>query len=125
MYRINLDMVNKVIYIEASGFISQGDINYILVTLCNIMDRFDKGQYSVLFLEHRLDPLPQDNLQLAKKALELVLCWAKKVAAVSGNRTITMMQAKRIEAEARKEIDSNIPIMRFQTIIEAMNYINQ
>jgi hypothetical protein len=124
VYRINLDVINKIIYIEASGSISLENIKKAVVELRNLIDKLDQGQYSMLFLEQRLDPFSQDSLPAMKKALELVLGWAKKIAVVSGNRTVTKMQVKRIEAEVRKEVNVSIPIMRFQTINEAMNYIN-
>lgn len=125
MYRINLDVINKIIYIEASGSISMEEIRTAIANLSIIFDKFDRRQYSMLFLEQRLDPLSQDSLPDVKKALGFVLGWAKKIAVVNSNRTVTKMQMKRIEAEVRKDVNSNIPIMRFQTIKEAMNYINQ
>ncbi len=124
MYRINLDVIKKIIFIEASGSISLEEIKKGLADLSNLIYKLDRRQYSMLFLEQRLDPFSQECLEVTQKALILVLEWAKKIAVVYGNRTVTKMQAKRVEAEARKEVISNIPIMRFRTIDEAMKYIN-
>lgn len=124
MYRINLDVVNKIFYIEASGSISSEDIKSAVADLKNLIDKLDRRQYSMLFLEQGLDPFSQDSLPAIQKALELVLDWAKKIAVVSGNRKVTQMQVKRIESEARKELNISIPIMRFRSVDEALNYIN-
>lgn len=124
MYRINLDVINKIIYIEASGSISGEEIKNAISNLSIILDKFDRRQYSILFFEQRLDPFSQEHLPEIRNALGVVLGWAKKIAVVNSTRTVTKMQVKRIEAEVRKVVSSNIPIMRFQTLNEAMNYIN-
>jgi hypothetical protein len=111
-------------YIEASGSVSAMDIRNAVADLSKVFDKSDRGQYSMLFLEQRLDPLPQDSLPDLKKAMKLVFGWAKKIAVVNSCRTVTKMQVKRIEAEVRKDVYSDIPIMRFQTLKDAMNYIN-
>lgn len=125
MHRINLDVINKIIYIEASGSISVMDIRNAVADLSKVFDKSNRGHYSMLLLEQRLDPFPQDSLPDLKEALKLVLGWAKKIAVVNSCRTVTKMQVKRIEAEVRKEVYSDIPIMRFQTLKDAMNYISK
>ena len=124
MHRINIDVINKIIFIEVSGSISVVDIRSVVAYMCDLFDKFDRGQYSMLFLEQRLDPFPQDCLPYIKKASERMLGWAKKIAIVTSNRTVSKMQMKRIEADIRIEVNSDTPIMKFQTIKEAMNYIN-
>ncbi len=124
MHRINLDVINKIVYIEVSGSVSATDIRNAVSELSKVFHKSDRRLYSMLFLEQRLDPLPQDSLPDLKKAMKLSLGWAKKIAVVNSCRTVTKMQVRRIEAEVRKKVHSDIPIMRFQTLKDAMNYIN-
>ncbi len=124
MYRINLDVISKIIYVEISGSMSSAEIDAYVTELSNLVYKFDKRQYSMLFLCQRLDPFSQDNIQAIQKATELIIDWAKKAAVVCGNRIVTKMQLKRVETEARKNVTSSTPIMGFRFISEALNYLN-
>ena len=125
MYRINLDVINKIICIEVSGSMSLKEINEFIIDLYDWVNKFQKKQYSMLIMAQRLDPLSQDNLPVFEKVLEIALIWANEIVFVYGNRTVTRMQLSRIEAEVRKKINSNTPIIRFQYIHEAENYLNR
>jgi hypothetical protein len=125
VYRINLDVINKIIYIEVSGSMSMKEINNFLVDIKDLVNRFRQRQYSMLIMAQRLDPLSQNNIPLFQQVIEIALNWADKVVIVNGNRTVTRMQLSRIEAEARNRTSSNTPIVRFHVINEAVNYLNR
>lgn len=123
MYRINLDVINKIICIELSGSISLNEINTYLAEIKDLVNKFERGRYSMLILAQRLDPFAQNCLPVVQQITEIILNWAHKIAVVNGNRTLTKMQLRRTETEARKKVSSDTPIMRFQVINEAMNYL--
>jgi hypothetical protein len=125
MYRINLDIIYKIICIEISGSITIDEINTYIKEIGELVNIFRPNQYSMLLSVRRLDPFPQDSLPIVQKAFELSLNWAKKIAIVNGNRIITKIQLERIVSTSRENIKSDIQILQFHTIREAMNYLNK
>ena len=125
MYRINLDVINKIICIELSGSLTLNEINHFIVDIDDLVNKFRQGLYSMLIMAQRLDPLSQDNIPIFQHVLELALSNANKVVIVNDNRTLTRMQLARLEIEARKKTNSKIQIVIFHAINEAMNYLNR
>lgn len=125
MYRINLDVINKIICIDVSGSMSSKELNKFIVDINDLVIKFEQKQYSMLIMAQRLDPLSQDNLPVLQQVAEIALQWADKIVIVNGNRTVTRMQLSRIVNEARKRIKSNTPIVKFHVINEAVNYLNR
>lgn len=125
MYRINLDVINKIICIEVSGSMSMKEINNFIFDIDDLVSKFVQRQYSMLIMAQRLDPLSQDNIPVFQQLLVIALKWANKVVFVNGNRTVTRMQLSRIETEARRRTNSNTPIVKFNLINEALNYLNR
>jgi hypothetical protein len=125
MYRINLDVINKIICIEVSGSMTLDEIHSSINDFSDLVSKFQQRQYSMLILAQRLDPISQDNLPVFQCLIELALTWAERIAVVNGNRTITKMQLKRIESDIRNKLKSDTPLKRFHIIAEAMNYLDR
>jgi hypothetical protein len=104
---------------------SSKEIYNFIVDINDLVNKFHQGQYSMLIMAQRLDPLSQGNIPLFQQVMETALKWADKVVIVNGNRTVTRMQLSRIEIEARNKINSNTPIIKFHVITEAVNYLNR
>lgn len=125
MYRINIDVNNKIIYIEVSGSMSLQEIISFIDDICDLVNKFGQRQYSMLIAAQRLDPLSQDKLPVVQQVAELALQWADKIALVYGNRTITRMQLSKIVTGARRNTHSNTPIASFQVINKAVDFLKQ
>jgi hypothetical protein len=125
MYRINLDVINKIICIEVSGSVSLKENNNLIIDIDDLVNKFPQKQYSMLFIVQRLDPFSQDNLPLSQQVAETALQWANKIAIVIGNRTVTGMQLSRIATEARRKTNSITPVVIFHVINEAVNFLNR
>ena len=125
MYSLMIDIVKERIYIELSGNLTLEEIERYVDDLYKLTRKFEPQTYSMLIMTNRLDPLSQNNLPHFQKAVELALIWAGDIAVVNGNRTITLFQMKKIEAEARKITKSDTKIMRFKTRNDALKYLNR
>jgi hypothetical protein len=101
------------------------EINNFIFDIDDLVSKFVQRQYSMLIMAQRLDPLSQDNIPVFQQLLVIALKWANKVVFVNGNRTVTRMQLSRIETEARRRTNSNTPIVKFNLINEALNYLNR
>ncbi len=125
MYRVNLDVINKIICIEVSGSMSLKEINNLVVDIDDLVTKFHQGQYSMLIKAQRLDPISQENIPAFQQVMEIALKWANEVVIVYGNRTVTRMQLSRMETDARTKTNSNTPIVIFHVMNEAINYLNR
>jgi ABC-type sugar transport system substrate-binding protein len=125
VYRINLDVINKIICIEVFGSVSLKENNNLIIDIDDLVKKFPQKQYSMLFIVQRLDPFSQDNLPLSQQVAETALQWANKIAIVIGNRTVTGMQLSRIATEARRKTNSITPVVIFHVINEAVNFLNR
>ncbi len=123
MYSLMIDVVKEMVYIELSGYLAYEEIVKYVNDLKKLTLQFESKIYSMLVISNRLDPISQYNLPHLQKAVELALSWAGDIAVVNGNRTITLFQMKRIEAEARKITNSDTKIMRFKTRNDALRYL--
>jgi hypothetical protein len=99
------------------------EINNFIVDINDLVNKFVQREYSMLIIAQRLDPLSQDNIPVFLQVAEIALKWANRIAIVYGNRTVTRMQLSRIATEARERLNSNTPIVSFQVINEAVNYL--
>lgn len=123
MYRFSVDEIHKIILIEISGFLQQGEILQFGNDKKELFNQYEPHTYSLLIDAHRLDPICQDCIPLYQEVMAIGFDWAKRIAVVSGNRTVTRMQMSRIEASIRHVKEENIPIMRFDSMQEARLYI--
>lgn len=123
MYNFMVDIVREIVFIELSGSLSIEQIKEYVNDIHQLTLKFESKRYSMLILANRLDPISQYAIPHFRKAIEKALAWANKIAVVNGNRTITLIQMKRIEAEARAIIHSDTKIMRFKTKKEALIYL--
>ena len=123
MYNLIIDVVNKIEFIELLGSLAYDQIKSYVSDLHKITDRHETKLYSMLIMANRLDPLSQNNLPHFQEAIEIALSWADKIAVVNGNRTLTLIQMKRIESEARKLVNTDIKIMRYKSKNDALKYI--
>lgn len=123
MYNLMVDVVNDLVIIELYGSLSEQEINAYVEDLQKITKKYESKLYSILIIANRLHPLSQKNIPNFKRATQLVLIWAKSIAVVNGNRTLTLYQMKRIVAEVREQSKLETPLIRFRTRKEAMEYI--
>ncbi|MDF2544432.1 MAG: hypothetical protein K0S47_4150 [Herbinix sp.] len=125
MHKIIVDVLSEIVFIELSRNFQTESIKDYVADLNKLTVRFDARTYSMLILADRLDPLSQESIPEFQKVIEIALTWSKKIAVVHGNRTLTLMQMKRIEAEARKKTNSEIKVMRFITKYDAIQYLTE
>lgn len=123
MYRINLDVVNNIVFIELAGSLQENEVSSYLYDLETLMGKFGTKELSIVVLAQRLDPLSQDIKIKFQKAIQIVINNAKKVAVVHGNRFMTKSQMKLIEQKVREVTDSDTKIARFSNRKDAMDYI--
>lgn len=122
MYAIEVDTDKNLIYIRISGSLQIDVVKAYIIELIKAFELFQEKQALVLVDAERMDPVSQNCFLELSKATEYVIRNSKKVAAIH-KRTITRMQAKRIEQEVNKKGYNDIKIMRFSTKLEAMEYL--
>lgn len=123
MYRINIDVIKKLLIVEISGRMPLEEVQVYINDLTATVKKFDEKELSMLILAQRMDPLPQECINLFKEAIILLLTSLKKVAVVH-SRFVTQMQMRRLEEEVKTENIIEGTIMRFKTKKDALQYLN-
>lgn len=122
MYLINLDIKTRCVIIEISGLMQIEEVQAYINDLTNAVSEFEDKELSMLVLAQRMDPLPQECVEIYKEVTKLTLSKFKKVAEVH-SRFVTQMQMRRIEEEVRREYKIDGAIMRFKSKKNALLYL--
>ena len=122
MYSINTDHVDKIIYIELSGVMDKEEVETYASEVNTLLSQLESKEYSMYANLVKLDPVSQDSLPYLITASKNSLRRLRKIATVH-KRTVTLMQMRKIETNAKEGDFIENKIMRFRSRIEAMHYL--
>lgn len=122
MYKLEVDHCNKLVYIELAGYMDKTEVADFTSELLSLLRHFKAKEYSMYANLERLDPVSQDSIPYMVEAVRQALLCMHKIAFVH-KRTITQMQLRRIEAEAKLGYDIDNHIMGFTARREALYYL--
>jgi hypothetical protein len=122
MYCINIDHVEKLINIELSGFMSKEEVKTYSSEVNKLLSQLDSKEYSMYADLSKLDPVSQDSRPYLITASKNSLLSLRKIATMH-KRTVTHMQMRKIETNAKEGFPIDNKIMRFSSRREAINYL--
>lgn len=122
MYSINIDHVEKIIYIELSGFMGKEEVKDYASEVNTLLSQLESKEYCMYANLAKLDPVSQDSLPYLITASKNSLLSLRKIATVH-KRTVTHMQMRKIETNANEGDLIDNKIMRFSSRREAMHYL--
>lgn len=122
MYKLEVDHYNKLVYVELAGYMDKTEIADFTAELLSLLPHFAAKEYSMYANMERLDPVSQDSIPYMAEALRQALLCLHKIASVH-KRTVTQMQMRRIEADAKLGYDIDNRIICFPTRREALYYL--
>lgn len=123
MYSINVDKMNRIIYLLFSGHVDYEEINAYIFDLVGTISQFDKD-VSVVVLMERLDPIAQEYIPVYIEGLCIVSEYIKKIAFVH-KRVITRMQFKRILDTVNSKCTAKMVSRICLTKEEAISFIKE
>ncbi len=124
MYRIKEDYEKSLILIEIKGKMEREEVELFARDVSDTFNRFPLKSMSVISCNERMDPLSQENARIMKAVTQECVLKANRIAVVH-KRTVTKMQLKRLEKEVIEDGHHGVPIMRFSTREEALDYIGE
>ncbi len=122
MYKLEVNHYNKIVCIELAGYLDKSEITDFSVELLSLLRHFKAMEYSMYANMERLDPISQDSIPYMTEVIRQALLTLDMIASVH-RRTVTQMQMRRIEAEAKLRYDIDNQILYFTTRREALYYL--
>jgi hypothetical protein len=122
MYKLEVDHYNKVVCIELAGYLDKSEVADFADELLSLLRHFKTKEYSMYANMERLDPISQDSIPYMTEVIRQALLTLHMIVSVH-RRTVTQMQMRRIEAEAKLRYDIDNNILYFATRREALYYL--
>lgn len=122
MYKLEVNHYNKIVCIELAGYLDKSEITDFSVELLSLLRHFKAMEYSMYANMERLDPISQDSIPYMTEVIRQALLTLDMIVSVH-RRTVTQMQMRRIEAEAKLRYDIDNQILYFTTRREALYYL--
>ena len=122
MYRLSINHIEKLITVEISGHMSKEEVKAFADEVNTLIPRLDSTEYCIYANFERMDPVSQDSIPYLIEVFKNSLLNVRKIAAVH-KRTVTQMQMRKIEEQAKIGNSIDNRIMRFSSKAEAMNYL--
>jgi hypothetical protein len=122
MYRIDLDMERKRIDISFYGHIDLIESQNFTKDMRKILCQFENDHLLALVDIVRLEPFPQECLELYISGLTEASYYIRKIAIVY-KKVITRMQHDRILRIANSQSKYKFSFQSFQSRLDALNYL--